>query len=433
MKLALLGCDREALELAQATQLMPSWRIVAGVDVGEYRADLEKLAPTARFGDDWESLLHGTVADAVVVAGGGYDPRRQDQLRKLTQAAIPQLLVHPVCEPIIGFELEMIQQDSGCILIPFFPGCNHPLLDELGRIVAGSESTPIGLVEQIVFERSCATHERDRVTQQLTRDIHVCHRLCGPLSQVSAVVPSHDANDYSNLVVTLTARSGLLVRWSLIPAGGASGGTITLMGSRKRASLAILPDENQWALTIDGQRIDHPVIGRPTGHERILARLQSMIDNQNPGQLWRAACQDFEVVDAVQESLRRRRTIDLHGAEHSEESSFKGVMAMGGCGLILMFLLILFAGSIVEGLRMPARDPANRLQHETDGQHDTPHPRVHFLLRIWPVYPFAVFLLLQLLFLVFRPKPHSSPHTNSPTNRSLGDPSHPPDANGSER
>ena len=51
----------------------------------------------------------------------------------------------------------------------------------------------------------------------------------------------------------------------------------------------------------------------------------------------------------------RGRTIELFAEEHTEEESFKGIMAMGGCLLLVMALGVLVVAVIVEGLRLPMR------------------------------------------------------------------------------
>jgi hypothetical protein len=100
---------------------------------------------------------------------------------------------------------------------------------------------------------------------------------------------------------------------------------------------------------------------------------------------WLAACRDQEAAEAIDRSLARGRTIELFNEEHTEEDSFKGIMAMGGCVLLVGALGVLFLATIVEGLRLPLRDWT--------------------VWRYWPIYllvPIAVFLMLQLLQLVVK-------------------------------
>jgi hypothetical protein len=100
---------------------------------------------------------------------------------------------------------------------------------------------------------------------------------------------------------------------------------------------------------------------------------------------WLTACRDQEAAEAVDRSLARGRTIELFNEEHTEEESFKGIMAMGGCLLLVMSLLVVFLATIVEGLQLPMRNWP--------------------VWRLWPFYllaPIVAFLLLQLLQLAIK-------------------------------
>ena len=80
-------------------------------------------------------------------------------------------------------------------------------------------------------------------------------------------------------------------------------------------------------------------------------------------------------------------------------------MAVGGCGLLLLTLVILIIGSVVEGLQLPRRRPvpeaAENAVEESYTETPAAEPGYPLWLRLWPVYPFALFLLLQLLRLVY--------------------------------
>lgn len=74
-------------------------------------------------------------------------------------------------------------------------------------------------------------------------------------------------------------------------------------------------------------------------------------------------------------------------------------MSAGGCVVLMLALLILMIFAVVEGFRMPLIDA------EAVRESGQAVPRAHMLLRLWPVYPLAAFLLLQfLLFIAKKPK-----------------------------
>jgi hypothetical protein len=100
---------------------------------------------------------------------------------------------------------------------------------------------------------------------------------------------------------------------------------------------------------------------------------------------WLDACRDQEAAETVDRSLLRGRTIELYGEEHTEADSFKGVMSMGGCLVLLLVLGVTFMAALAEGLRLPLRDWP--------------------IVRMWPIcllVPAGIFLLMQLLQLAVK-------------------------------
>src|SRR5262245_23969693 len=112
MRLALLGIDDDALELLQWAVTECNHELVAAYDVGNRRADVLAVASRASLDESWEALVLGSAADAVIVGRGGAklagetgiadSERRDDQLRKLVQAAVPMIVVCPACEAIVA-------------------------------------------------------------------------------------------------------------------------------------------------------------------------------------------------------------------------------------------------------------------------------------------------------------------------------------------
>ncbi len=415
MNLALLGINQSALPLVRHLAADRQHKVVAIHDVSQFEDELQALFPLALWDRQWESLLSGAV-DGVVVCGKFEDDRRADQLRKLVQESVPLLVVHPACECMVAFELEMIRQDTGGVMVPYFPGGQHPLLAFVARMVAegaGDEAKTnrLGELEQLVFERSLADRSRDSVLSELARDLEVIRRLLGGISNVSAMQGTREAESYANLSMHLLTDDNILARWSVVPASGDSIGKVKLIGSDGTSTLTLGADPRQWRVESEAPGHD------PTSREdwddcqTICKTFAAAIEGSEPAWTWNEACQNLEVVSAVQQSLKRGRTIELYGEEHTEEQSFKGVMAMGGCLLLLMGMLIMLGMALFEGLTWPFRDRPGELEF------DNPTPRSHLLLRLWPFYPFIAFLLLQLLRLVFRTdsKPAST-HTAESAN-----------------
>ncbi len=407
MKFALLGCDDEALELVASALAEGNHALVAAYDVAAYQARLRQLAPLARYNDDWESLLVGSEAEAVIVARGKFDPsaesgfsgdeRRADQLRKLAQAAVRMLVVHPACEMIVGYELEMIRADSGGVMLPYVPGLHHPAIAEL-ETLAADETSPLGEVEQVTLERQMADRSRTAVLTQFARDAALMRRLLGTICQIAATGPAgteyHDPlgprakvlPNLANLSVHLSGERPFSARWSVGPVDEFLGAKLVLIGTHGRATLRMPDDPDaRWVLEIAGaaQRAMYETFHAPAD---ALARLQAAItQRQQSDSGWMDACRDLEAASAIDRSLEKGRAVALYTDEISEEQSFKGVMAVGGCLVLAVTMLGLFVVVLVEALQLELR-------------------RSQFW-RLWPLYlvsPILVFLVLQTLQLVAR-------------------------------
>src|SRR4051794_5736909 len=131
MKLALLGADTDSLTLVRWAIEQGGHQLVVAYDSQVFAPQLSELAPGVRVNNNWEELFLNTVADAVIIGRGGREAahdanvapaeRRADQLRKLTQAAVPMIVGCPACESIVGFEIEMIRRDTKTVIIPYIP------------------------------------------------------------------------------------------------------------------------------------------------------------------------------------------------------------------------------------------------------------------------------------------------------------------------
>ena len=388
MRLALLGSDPDAYVLSAEIARSDHHDLVAVFDADDLYQSLSDLAPQAVWNDSWESLLHGTVADAVIVARSGADDARADRLRKLVQAAVPMLLVHPICESIVCYELDMIRRDSQCVMVPFFPDMLHPAVSMLSEMVRGQPESTLGRLQQVTIQRRLVDHSQNQVFVQLSRDVQLARLLVGEVVKVAAMGSMDERSVFQNLGVQMTTEAGHLISWSLEPSDSNTEANVWLHGADSAAHLSMSAPDKPWTLQIEGSGQPRETIA-PASPGTALARLHDAISGQTVDPDWIDACRDAEILDAVTDSLRRGRNIDMRLDEPSEHSTFKGIMAALGCGLMLTTGVVLLLVLIVEGLRLPFRDS--------------------IVWGIWPLYvlaPLVIFLLLQFLKLVF---PQQSP------------------------
>jgi len=409
MKLAVLSADTDSLGLVRWAVEYGGHQLVVAYESHVFAAELLQLAPAVRLNNNWEELFLESVADAVIIGLGhggrdvalqaSMDPaeHRADQLRKLTQAAVPMLVVCPACEAIVGFEIEMIRRDTKGVIVPHIPGEWRAAFGELQDLVSWRENSPLGTIEQIVFQREQKDRSREAVLKQLARDITLLRRLIGTIQTVTASGPPaaigrdplgpkiKELPSLSNLNVSFTGEGGLTARWSIVPTAGEKQARLSVIGERGNAVLE-MPNEAQWSLTVNAEtETGEP---RQERHEAevLFWQLKHAAAGEVPDEdAWLAVCRDQEAAEAIDRSLARGRTIELFNESHSEEQSFKGVMAMGGCLLLLAALLIVFLVVLVESLQLPIRSL--------------------LIWRLWPVYllvPIVVFLLLQFLQLAVK-------------------------------
>ena len=72
---------------------------------------------------------------------------------------------------------------------------------------------------------------------------------------------------------------------------------------------------------------------------------------------WQAATAAMEVVDTIELSLQKGRTIEVHQQRLTEQLAFRGTMAAFGCGLLLlMFFVLVVAGVVGDVLGVPLKD-----------------------------------------------------------------------------
>jgi hypothetical protein len=308
------------------------------------------------------------------------------------------IVVCPACEAIVGFEIDMIRRDSKALILPYVPFGSHPVIDVLAEWILQGDDAPIGKVEQIVLEREQANRSREAVLVRLARDATLLREFIGTIQSVTATGTAaaigrdplgpkpKELPSLANLSVNFGGDEGLMARWSMAPAMGLDLGRLTIIGERGNAILT-MPASGDWSLQMPGEAAVTESADLDDDSQQAFSWLAHAIENNEyyDSDSWLAACRDQEAAEAVDRSLARGRTIELFNEQHTEEESFKGIMAMGGCFLLVMSVAFVLLAAIIEGLQLPMRE-----------------------WRIWQPWPFyllvplGAFLLLQFLQLVIK-------------------------------
>lgn len=389
MKFAMLGADEETLALARYLANSPEHQLIAVYEAGPYESLLAAGDSGLIRRGAWESLLHEPVAEAVIVAEGP-PAMRAEQLGKLAKAGVPLLVVWPTCDVVAAYELEMIRRDTRAPLVPLIPGRLHPGLVRLSMLARGDNPAGLGPLEQAVLERSLPARDRETVLRQFTRDVELLRAVAGEVKQVGAMGPAADAAVWNNISVQMSGAGQILMRWSVLPADERPGGRLVVFGRDGKATLE-MPDSQRWTLKVAGGRPLEETFDAWNESAAAIEIFVRAVQGAAVAPTWQDACRDVELASTVERSLAKGRTIELYDEEISEEATFKGMMAVGGCGMLMLGLLGVVVAAAVEGLHLPFRH--------------------HLWWRIWPAYllaPTLIFLALQFLRLVFRDRKKTS-------------------------
>jgi len=396
MKFALLGTDTDALSLAaivRETGHTIGW-------LGDVRSQdapsVAQIAPglTDR-ASEWELLLDRRIVDAVVVGRGNLSLElRAEQLKRLAAEAVPLLVVHPALDSVLPYyEIDMARRESGALICHYNPLLVREVLVELSQWVANGHPA-VGSIHQITCERRIPDGDRRTAFRHLARDAEFIAVIAGDIRRVTAIGPPAADRSFASLQVQISAASQPTIRWSVrIASRGESGLVVTLLGDQGSVTLQILENRQYGEESIcyletasehqqDHQylQVDDPATTTVQHFLKALEDPSGTAENST----WESATRAMEVLDAVELSLEKARTIDVYQQQLTERLAFRGIMAALGCGLLIVIILVIILVTVIGGAE------ANVGQR---------------LLPAWPMMLLAMlgfFLLLQAVPLLAR-------------------------------
>ena len=396
-KLALLGFDSHTLPVCQYVQTHEEMQLTAIADVtAEQGEQLLRTAPGVEL-VDWEDLLSDELVEFVVIAASTQWEERIDQLTRLVGSGKSILVTTPICESLKAVELQFSVEDRATTLLPLVPDRRWAFWSELIEWIADKGKSPVGEIQQLVLQRDVSEPFNEQPLPHLANDILLFERLIGRFSRVSALSTSREVDDWRGTTVSLIGDAEVVAQWTN---STGSGDSMLVLGRDGQAVIRWDEDSDSCQLEVGSETKE---LGQAHRAPFVAESLQGLTSGADDHPTWQDLCRCLETADVVERSRRRGRTIELHQEERSEESSFKGVMATGSCLILMLAFLLLLVFSLVEGIRLPfARNNYERQRKEAqDAGRPMPEvQRTHILLRLWPFYPFAAFLLLQLFRLI---------------------------------
>lgn len=384
MRFALLGDGIEALPLARTVLNDSRHTLVCGALAPRCLAELSAQGRRVRSCSGWEELLSDASIDAVIVTGD--DETALTAARQLASASKALLIVpSPGQTSTFAYELALLQGESPVVLFPAFPVREHPFVRELREMLVAGE---LGRVHHLQLERRLAPQNSKAATalmatellaEQFLVDVDVLRYLGGEYDQVTASRSGDEATGFSLASVMLAGNGVPQAIWSASAGEGDVPWRLTVAGEKQSVVLAGDPlrGELSW-----GNRI---AATDEEGMSRVLEQFVRRMEGERSGPSWIDFTRAFELLDAVERSVRRRRTIDLHFETLSERSVFKTQMTALGCGLLVATL-----GAMVTYLIVATAFDLNATLKQ--------------VLRVLIFLPLGLFLALQLLLFVAKPQ-----------------------------
>lgn len=323
----------------------------------DWRAGTGELFPQ----DEWRLLCERSDVDAVLVAAADestIEAARQLAIRGTTLV----ILVTATLPARFVMELSLYDAEGSSSILPWFDDRNHfePALQWI-------RNSSVGQVSSLQLERTLSDETAWRsdvlLTEELLRDIDRLRLIGGDYSQVTLIRTGGAAGHFNSQTLQL-AGPGLVDATCTYR-------RVTEPGVVRLQAIGI---ENLAEVQLEGTaclgrigsqstfRDIAPAADDRDGSACVLSQLDGLLKRSAPAATWNDVVRIFEIAEAMQRSVRRRRTIDLHFETTSERSQFKTQMTAIGCGVLLWTLFgvlgLLFAGATL--------DPRDRSQREAE-------------------------------------------------------------------
>lgn len=354
MRFALLGEHPDGVDLAAALVASKRHTVVAVTT----RLDDGASARLGQPGHvtDVEEVLADPAVEAVIVAGG--PAVRAAQLRRALQSERHVLCVHPAGDRAdTAHEAALLQGDTGKLLLPILPETLHPAVGRMAALVgrSGDTAAALGELQLLLVRRESTGEVLDVGGDEAALAVpgwDLLRRIGGEVAEVSAVADGEELTTGRPALLAGRFDRGGLFQVTLLPLRPHRRWAITVVGSRGEAEL-LWPDgwdgETVLRWTADGEaREDRwpPCDPWPA----VVAAFESAVGGEPAPLTWDDEIRALELDDAARRSVERRRVNVMEYPEASEAVGFKGTMALAGCGLLWLVLLLLVASCWVPQL-----------------------------------------------------------------------------------
>lgn len=318
----------------------PIDRLIAAVRNSDHHELIDPPAGTRDRDLDWRWIVEDDRIDAVLIRGE--DAATLDAVRQLVIRGKPVVMsASPNLPPEFVTEMSLYEAEGASTLLPWFE--HRRGIIEAQRVLIDSS---LGELHSLQIDRP-VTAEIVRHPQMLTEDslvdIDTLRLLGGDYSQVTCIRSGGGSDGY--LTQTLQLSGPDLPDATCIHRRADAGSARLRIDGADDTTELILSDEC-------AARQDDRSNAETLPHPQLVDELDQLWTSEPAAPHWSDLTRIYEIAEAAQRSLKRRRTIDLHFETTSERSQFKTHMATIGCGVILWTLFgligLLFAGGVLD-------------------------------------------------------------------------------------
>lgn len=354
MRFAVVGDSESAVPFVKAIAADPRHQLLALAKGARLQERLGRQITGLALPDHWESLLADDRIEAIVVADGDDDSLQA--AKQLAQAG-KRLCLAPAAGrgATFAYELTLLQDEHPATLVPLLGLRGHPLAMRLKELLGQGR---YGDIRHLQLERRLVPARPDRdpsilqaddVASAFLIDVDLARSVWGEFDQVTAIRSGDADAGFSLATVTLGGAAVPPFVWSVAAATTPSW-RLTVVAERGTICLSGNPDDGRLLLEASGpgstpvqEAVRFDVQGwllESAGNDRLGAEPAGRPDQGGaPPARWEDFTRGVELLHAVDRSVRRRRTIEIHFETPSELGQFKTHMTAAGCSLLMLTLL----------------------------------------------------------------------------------------------
>lgn len=363
MKFAIIGSNPAAFDLVRELIQDRSHSVSAAVLSGELLERVSTSGLPVRTVSQAEELLTGSGVEVLVLAID--DP---DEILRLARAACQAdqhvVVIPPALNssPALSFELHLVFDESQTGIIPALGRWSLKDLPE------GSNSLNLNPAEVVQLRLELELPRTNEVTlrDSVRFGLDVLAASGFKYSQVTCIDSRAPNGDLLSRLITLSAQPA--AEAALPPA------TLTVRPAASAAAAGSEVSSIMHVMLTNGQSKQMTVQSTS-----LVSRILALCQNRDTCSV---ALDGFsttlELCEAVEKSIRRRRTVDVHFETGSEKSVFKSQMTAIGCG-VLTWLFVSTIAYLIAGALL-----------------DLPNWAWHIIRILWAT-PLVLFIFAQFL------------------------------------